>query len=149
MKQGKSHDWYDKYATKKTFSNGLMDGALLATNAAQLRTLLTTGFYNKEDPKWYISISLVATSLCCQIIMLILCGVLANNNLTDRNKSTYLNVINNIVLVLTGIIFCLNIIVNVFVQIDFTNLININTTKPSGFESIIPFNFWSSSAPSV
>ena len=139
MKPENTGNWYDKYATKKTFSNGLMDGALLATSAGQLRSLLSNG-YDKSDPKWYISISLVTTSVFCQVFMLILCAILANNNLADKAKSNYLNVLNNIVLVMTGAIFCFNIIVNVFVQVDFPS------SLPNGTKKLEPFmpDFWSS-----
>ncbi|CAF0811382.1 unnamed protein product [Brachionus calyciflorus] len=109
-----------------------MDGALLATNAAQLRLLLTEGFMYPKDPKWVISISLVVASIIAQLAILVICGYLANNTLANRAKKAYLEAMNNIVLVLTGVIFCLNIITNVFIQIDFTN--NIEKAKTTLFD---------------
>ena len=38
---------FNRYATKKTFSNGFLNGALLATNGAQLKLLLTESLYAK------------------------------------------------------------------------------------------------------
>ena len=87
-----------------------MDGALLATNAAQLRTLLSDDYLDKpKDPRWIVSIVFVSGSLLAQLIILILLGVLANNNLANRTKKSYLNVMNDVVLVLSGIIFALNV----------------------------------------
>ena len=54
-----------------------MDGALLATNAAQLRVLLSEGFLDTKDPKWFISIILVSCSLGAQLLVLVLLGLLA------------------------------------------------------------------------
>lgn len=109
-----------------------MDGALLAANAAQLRLLLTDGFIHPKDPKWVISISMVVASIIAQCIILIILAYLAKNNLANKAKKPYLDIMNNVVLILTGIIFCLNIITNVFIQIDFTNLIeNIGSNVPN------------------
>lgn len=88
-----------------------MDGALLATNASQLRTLLSDEYLNgPRDPKWIISLIFVSASILSQVIILVLLGVLANNNLANRAKKSYINVMNDIVLVLSGIIFALNVI---------------------------------------
>ena len=100
-----------------------MDGALLATNAAQLRQLLTEGFIHPNDPKWIISIILVSISIIAQLVVLVILGYLANNTLANKAKKPYLNIMNDMVLVLTGIIFCLNIVSNVFIQIDFTDVL--------------------------
>lgn len=64
-----------------------MDGALLATNAGQLRFLLSDGFFNPKDPKWFISIILVSASIIFQVIMLIILAYLANNNLANKRKN--------------------------------------------------------------
>ena len=70
--------FYNRYATKKSASNGLAKGALLATNAAQLRVLLTNGFLKPNDPKWIISLTFVCCSITAQLIALVLLGILAN-----------------------------------------------------------------------
>ena len=108
-----------------------MDGALLATNAAQLKLLLSKGFYDTNDPKWYVSIVLVSASLASQVLILGLLGVLAQKDLADRTKKTMINRMNNFVLLLTGIVFCLNIITNVFIQLDADKLQLATTSAPS------------------
>lgn len=123
--------FFNHYATKKTISNGFLDGALLATNVAQLKVILSDGIIDTKDAKWWISVVLVSTSVLAQIIMLIVLGYLANNNLANRRKKSYINFMNNVALVLTGIVFVLNIITNVLVQIDFTNILKATPTAPT------------------
>ncbi len=83
--------------------------------------------------------------------MLILSGVLANNHIGDKKKARAMDIINNIILVLTGVIFSINIVVNVFVQIDLTGMVIGNNSKPN-FEELafvpitVPHEFWSSSS---
>jgi len=74
--------------------------------------------------------------------MLILSGVLANNHIGDKKKARAMDIINNIILVLTGVIFSINIVVNVFVQIDLTGMVIGNTFVPI----TVPHEFWSSSS---
>ena len=78
---------------------------------------------------------LVLTSIFLQLIIFVLSGVLANNNLADKRKCNKLNIINNIVLILTGLLMGVNICVNVFVQIDFTAIFNKNRTLFDGADS--------------
>jgi hypothetical protein len=96
---------------------------VLATNAAQLRFLLREQEKNK-DTLWIVSLTLVAISIVAQLIMAIFLGLLARNNLTDLKQKRVNNVMNNIVLVLTVIVFVTNIITNVFIQVDITDYIN-------------------------
>lgn len=123
--------FFNHYATKKTVSNGFLDVALLATNVGQLKVLLSNGFIDQKDPKWWVSIVLVSTSIIAQVVMLLILGYLANNNLANRRKKSYINFMNNVALVLTGVVFCLNIITTVFIQIDFTNLTPKTSTLPN------------------
>ncbi len=101
---------------------------MLATNAAQLRFLLT----DKEKEKgtiWIVSITLVTISIVAQLIMAVLLGLLARNNLADLKQKRVNNIMNNFVLVLTGIVFVTNIITNVFIQVDITDYLNSNGTS--------------------
>lgn len=60
--------------------------------------------------------------------MAVLLGFLARNTLTDQKQRTVNNLMNNTVLVLTAIVFVTNIITNVFIQVDITEVLN-NKTK--------------------
>lgn len=49
---------------------------------------------------------------------------MAKKNVADKKKVYYANIINNIALILSGILFCINILINVFIQMEATNLVN-------------------------
>lgn len=97
-----------------------------------------------NDVKWWISVVLVATSVFAQIIMLMILGYLANKNLANRRKKSYINFMNNMALVLTGIVFVLNIVSNVLVQIDFTNILK---KQPSTQPTVASTPIWSTTGP--
>lgn len=80
----------------------------------------------KENRNWIVSISLVISSLFGQVLLLILTGVLANKNVAIKKNVYYTNIVNNMVLILSGILFCVNIIVNIFIQMETSN----SATKP-------------------
>jgi hypothetical protein len=129
--------FYNKYTTKKSIAHGLVVGALLAANAAQLRVLLCDQMLNSRDPKWIVPFVLVCLSGLAQLLLLIFLAVLANFNLANHEKKNAINVLNNIVLALCGIVFCVNIVSNVFIQIDFAALLNKATSS----------SFWSTTDP--
>lgn len=115
-------------------------------------------FFDIQDPKWFISMCLVCSSILLQVIILVLSGVLVNTNILNRKRSNFLNIINNLVLILTGLLFGINICVNVFVQIDFSLIINKNRSNPHSsvlsfgptnvptLPMDIPESYWSSSS---
>jgi len=118
----KLSNWHNSYATKKTCSNGLLNFALLANNESQLKTLFSNKNTSKKTPKWYVCTYLVSLSIIFQILMLVLSGIQINNPIHDDEdrylKQRGLVLINNIVHVLSWVITALNIIINVFIQID-------------------------------
>ena len=100
------------------------DGAVLATNAAQLRFLLNE---NNQDALWVVSLTLVSISIVAQLIMAIFLGLLARNDLADTRQQRTNNIMNNLVLVLTIIVFATNVITNVLIQVDITDFIKNST----------------------
>jgi hypothetical protein len=129
--------FYNKYTTKKSIAHGLIVGGLLAANAAQLRVLLADQMMNVREPKWMIPFVLVCCSGLAQLVLLILLAVLSNFNLVDHAKKNAMNALNNIVLAVSGIVFCVNIVSNVFIQIDFADLLSKATSS----------SFWSTTDP--
>lgn len=54
----------NSYASKKTLAQGMLDLALLASNAAQLKYILTIG----DSHQFYVLLlTLVLTSICLQV----------------------------------------------------------------------------------
>jgi hypothetical protein len=113
--------FYNRYSSKKSLTSILLNGALFACNASQLKLILTKGFINTSDPKWFICIILICLSLTIQIIMLCFQGIITNSNIVDDLKKNFLNKLNNINLVLTAIVFCVNIFSNIFVHLNDQN----------------------------
>jgi hypothetical protein len=55
--------------------------------------------------------------------------VLGNKNIADKKTIFYANILNNVALGTSGILFCINIVVNVFIQIDINKMMNKQTTQ--------------------
>ncbi len=53
--------------------------------------------------------------------------------MSNSFKKTFLDRINNAVLILSGLIFCFNIITNVFIQIDFGYILR-DSALSSGYD---------------
>lgn len=95
----------------------------MAYNAAQLRVLFVGNV--DRDALWIISLVLTLISIIAQLTMGIILGILARSNTDPKEKEgkTYIDHLNDIVLALTGIISAINIMLNVFVQVDFSDFL--------------------------
>ena len=49
------------------------------------------------------------------------------SNLANKRTKAKIDSMNNMVLVLSGIIFCINVITNVFIQVDFGDILATTT----------------------
>lgn len=105
-----------------------MDGAILATNAAQLKMLLSNQTM-LNDTLWFISLILVSASITFQVLLAIFLSLLARNNLEDGKQKKTNERLNNLVLILTGIVFAINILTNILVQVDLENYERKNKTQ--------------------
>ncbi|XP_040567567.1 ninjurin-2 isoform X7 [Lepeophtheirus salmonis] len=81
----------NRYATKKTIAQGMLDIALLTANASQLKYVLQVG--EENHPFYYLMISLISISIILQVMTAITLLVLGPMNLLDINSK-----FNNIVL---------------------------------------------------
>ncbi|KAF7284415.1 ninjurin-2-like isoform X7 [Rhynchophorus ferrugineus] len=102
----------NKYATKKTIAQGLLDVALLTTNANHLKYILRVG----EKHEFYtLMLTLISISIILQVIeacLYILLGLSCNiNKEEDQGKA---NNANNCILCLNVIVFVINIIIACF-----------------------------------
>ncbi|XP_040567569.1 ninjurin-A isoform X8 [Lepeophtheirus salmonis] len=57
----------NRYATKKTIAQGMLDIALLTANASQLKYVLQVG--EENHPFYYLMISLISISIILQMIV--------------------------------------------------------------------------------
>ncbi len=98
---------------------------MLAFNAAQLRVLVVDR--KERDALWIISLSLTIISIVAQLIMGIILGVLTkiNSDINEHKQKRFIDYLNDIVLALTAIVSAINIMLNVFIQVDFADFIKI------------------------
>ncbi|CAH1181944.1 unnamed protein product [Phyllotreta striolata] len=102
----------NKYATKKTIAQGLLDVALLTANASQLKYILQVG----EKHEFYaLMLSLISISIVLQIVQACLCvilGVTLNINKDVHQENA--NKANNIVMCINILIMAVNVVINTF-----------------------------------
>ncbi|XP_019758170.1 ninjurin-1 isoform X5 [Dendroctonus ponderosae] len=95
----------NKYATKKTIAQGLLDVALLTANASQLKYVLQVG----EKHEFYsLMLSLISLSIVLQVtagLLSVLIGILKSYDSTQID--VIIPILNQIALgFVTGALFC-------------------------------------------
>merc|ERR1711923_83522 len=94
----------NRYATKKTAAQGMLDLALLTSNAAQLKFVLAAG----EKYEYYeASLALIIFSLVLQGVAGILFLIVGGLDINDEKHHRTADVINNVI---TGIILFITIV---------------------------------------
>ncbi|KAK3857303.1 hypothetical protein Pcinc_036423, partial [Petrolisthes cinctipes] len=104
----------NRYATKKTVAQGMLDIALLTANASQLKYVLTVG---SSHEFYTIMLVLISLSLALQLMIGLLSLSLSmlrdcRLHLSDYHNSA--NIISHVNLIATFIIAAVNIIINGF-----------------------------------
>ncbi|XP_059620617.1 ninjurin-1 isoform X1 [Phlebotomus argentipes] len=104
----------NRYATKKTIAQGMLDIALLTANASQLKYILQVG----EKHEFYtLMLTLISISICLQVGM----GVLSLSfnllrdcklHIPDYQKST--NYINHLATCIAFIVTVVNLLISAF-----------------------------------
>merc|ERR1711994_565268 len=91
MVEGKTLD-ANRYATKKTVAQGMLDIALLTTNASQLKYLLQVG----DGHGFYaVVLGLVIASILLQVLVGILFLILGGLDINDPEHQNTANILNN------------------------------------------------------
>ncbi|XP_049826837.1 ninjurin-1 isoform X5 [Aethina tumida] len=118
----------NKYATKKTIAQGLLDVALLTANASQLKYVLQVG----EKHEFYtLMLTLISISIILQVVIVSLCILLGVKlDITEENDHDTANMSNNIVLCLNVILVAVNIIISAF---DMRSAEESGTTNTTAF----------------
>ncbi|XP_065577644.1 ninjurin-2-like isoform X4 [Artemia franciscana] len=83
----------NKYATKKTVAQGLLDVALLTANASQLKYILSTG---KQHDFYNAMVALIATSIVLQVFIGLLFIVIGGLNIDNPKHHRAANICNDI-----------------------------------------------------
>ncbi|CAF0978132.1 unnamed protein product [Rotaria sp. Silwood1] len=104
---------YNRYATKKTIGHGLLEFALLTSNAMQLRTLINQ---KQRDGIWIASLVLVCISILAQILLAYILIIVGKGNIQNPAKQEKLEKYNNIALFITTLVSMINVLINVFMS---------------------------------
>uniref|UniRef100_A0A0C9RSE2 Ninj2 protein n=1 Tax=Fopius arisanus TaxID=64838 RepID=A0A0C9RSE2_9HYME len=102
----------NRYATKKTIAQGMLDIALLTANASQLKYILQVG---KQHEFYTLMLTLICVSIGLQLlqgmIFIFLGSSLNINKQRDQNKA---NLWNNFALSLLVLTATINVVISVF-----------------------------------
>lgn len=99
------------YQNKKSAGTGMMDVALLVTNVNQLRHIINTF---EKNPFFYISISLVISSIILQIVVGVFLIANSRYDVKDCEEVCKADRINNWITSLIFVITAINIILSAF-----------------------------------
>ncbi|XP_041761739.1 ninjurin-2 isoform X1 [Anopheles merus] len=101
----------NRYATKKTIAQGMLDIALLTANASQLKYILQVG----EKHEFYgLMLTLISISIILQMLVGILFVVIGSLNINRKPDQTAAIVLNDVILVLIFVISLINVIISGF-----------------------------------
>merc|ERR550539_481556 len=83
----------NRYATKKTIAQGMLDIALLSSNAAQLKYILTVG----EEHQYYLPmLVLIVSSIVLQVLNALAQVIMGPLSLDKEEFKSFLNAVNYI-----------------------------------------------------
>ncbi|KAL9888951.1 ninjurin C isoform 3-T4 [Glossina fuscipes fuscipes] len=101
----------NRYATKKTIAQGMLDIALLTANASQLKYILQVG----EQHQFYkVMLILISLSIVLQLLVGILFVIIGSLNINRKNDQTAAVILNDVILVVVFVISTINVIISGF-----------------------------------
>merc|ERR1719219_452869 len=100
----------NRYATKKTIAQGMLDVALLTANASQLKYVLQLGV--DKHPFYHLMLGLIIVSIVLQVIVGILFLVIGGLNINEDTDQKYADILNDVITVLVFLITLVNIVIN-------------------------------------
>merc|ERR1711983_469712 len=102
----------NRYATKKTIAQGMLDVALLTANASQLKYFLQLG--ENVHPFYHLMLALIIVSIVLQVIVGILFLVIGGLNINDDPDQRTADILNDVITVLVFLITLVNVVINGF-----------------------------------
>ncbi|XP_075228904.1 ninjurin C isoform X1 [Lycorma delicatula] len=101
----------NRYATKKTIAQGMLDIALLTANASQLKYILQVGHKHEF---YTLMLGLITTSIILQICVGILFLIIGGLDLNKQNDRQPAIILNDIILIMIFLISLINVIISSF-----------------------------------
>ncbi|XP_013107120.1 ninjurin-1 isoform X2 [Stomoxys calcitrans] len=101
----------NRYATKKTIAQGMLDIALLTANASQLKYILQVG----EQHQFYkLMLILISLSIILQLLVGILFVIIGSLNINRKQDQTAAIILNDIIMVIVFVISVINVVISGF-----------------------------------
>ncbi|XP_064611010.1 ninjurin-1-like isoform X2 [Liolophura sinensis] len=105
---------HNRYATRKTAAQGMMDVALLLANASQLKSVVEVG----PSHSYYVFLfTMIVLSICLQIVtglMLLWVGARESKSKDEDDVNEHTNRLNNITIAMVFLITVVNIFITSF-----------------------------------
>lgn len=102
----------NRYATKKTIAQGMLDIALLTANASQLKYILQVG---PRHEFYALMLGLISTSMILQVLNGIIMVILSTSyNINKTKHHVSATILNDIVLAGIVLITTVNVVIGVF-----------------------------------
>ncbi|XP_015125041.1 ninjurin-2 isoform X2 [Diachasma alloeum] len=107
----------NRYATKKTIAQGMLDIALLTANASQLKYILQVG---KQHEFYTLMLTLICVSIGLQAIVGLLFIAVGGLDINRRRDQWAANIINDVILIGVFVISLTNVAISGF-GMEFSN----------------------------
>ncbi|CAM1322427.1 Uncharacterised protein g8095 [Pycnogonum litorale] len=101
----------NRYSNKKTLAKGLLDMAMIANNAVQLKTVVRQG---SVHPFYTLLLVLIPISLTLQMVCAFLLIIDGTTDINEVKKQRRADLLNNVVTGLITVICVLNVMISSF-----------------------------------
>ncbi|CAL8107156.1 unnamed protein product [Orchesella dallaii] len=102
----------NRYATKKTIAQGMLDIALLTANASQLKYVLQVG--KDRHPFYTLMVTLIGVSLALQVSVGISFLFIGALNINKPKSQRIADILNNLITIQIFIITVINVVISSF-----------------------------------
>ncbi|XP_013137099.1 PREDICTED: ninjurin-2 isoform X2 [Papilio polytes] len=107
----------NRYATKKTVAQGMLDIALLTSNASQLKYVLQVG---QKHEFYTLLVILISVSIVLQLLVGLMFVVIGGLDLNDHQDQPSAIILNDVIVIFIFTISVLNIVISAF-GIEYSN----------------------------
>ncbi|XP_021960377.1 ninjurin-2 isoform X1 [Folsomia candida] len=102
----------NRYATKKTIAQGMLDIALLTANASQLKYVLQVG--KERHPFYTLMVTLISISIVLQVTVGICFLFIGSLNINKPKSQRTADILNNLITLQIFIITTINVVISSF-----------------------------------